>query len=287
MLSYYFINFLSFLFSLVPRRGLLFFSHLVAFICFSLLRVRRKLVLRNLDIVYQDKKNSKQKNNIAYFSYYNFFLTCFEFLAQRDGKLGNNIEIVNRHFIDQALQQKKGAYILCIHMGSWEAMGGAFTRLFGPSHIVVKSVGPKGVDDFVTDLRQKNGFYSLRRGRKGEVLDKIKEKLSKNEIVGFVIDQKRPKSPKLPFFNRLAKTNTTLAYLWSRNRAPVVPAFITRDGRGKYKIEVLPPVDLVVSNNKEEDVLKHSRLFNRAAEKMILSCPEQYFWLHNRWGLKN
>jgi Kdo2-lipid IVA lauroyltransferase/acyltransferase len=286
MLSYHFTNFLSFFFSLLPKQLIIFLSHFFSVLCFFILRVRRNLILNNLDIVYGNKKTFSQKKKIAYFSYYNFCLTCFEFLKERKGRLGHQVEINNRHYVDQALKQNKGAYILCIHMGSWEAMGGAFTRFFGPSHIVVKPVGFKGMDNFITDLRKKNGFYSIRKGKRGKAAEKIKEKLVKNEIVGFVLDQRRPKSPYLPFFGRLAKTNTTLAYLWSKNEAPVIPAFITRSGIGKHKIEVLAPVCLKTSENKEQDILENSRIFNQVVEKMILSCPEQYFWLHNRWELK-
>ena len=289
MLSFHFTNALSFLLSLCPKQALVFLSHGFAFFLFSMLRLRRTLVLKNLDIVYGAKKTSSQKKKIAYLSYFNFFLTCFEFLAERHGRLGAEVEIINRQHIDQAKQKNKGVYILCIHMGSWEAMGGAFTRLFGPSHIVVKAVGPKGMDQFVTALRHKNGFYSVKKDKKekkGHTLRQIEEKLCKNEIIGFVIDQKRPKSPKIPFFGELAKTNTTLAYLWQKNQAPIIPAFITRSKVGKHTVEVFPEIKLERGVQQEQDLLEHSKIFNQVVEKMILSCPEQYFWLHNRWGLK-
>ena len=286
MFSYQITNFLSFIISLVPAKILEITAHLLSILSFSVLRVRRNLMLKNLDIVYKESKTYSQKKKIAYLSCYNFFLTCFEFLKERKGNLSNQVQVRNQEYIDQALAQKKGAYIVCIHMGNWEALCGAASKRIAPAHVIVKKVGPKGMDDFVTKMRKKNGFNSIRRGKKGQTLETIKKKLDKNEIVGFVIDQRRPKSPKINFFGKPAKTNTSFAYIWRLKPAPVIPVFITRTKFNHHKAHILEPVKLIKTNNPEQDLLDHSKIFNQTVEQMILSCPEQYFWLHNRWEIE-
>ena len=116
MFSYHLTNAISFLLSLLPKKGLTLLAKAFAFLLFSILRLRRKLLVQNLDIVYGEQKTLAEKTKIASLAYYHFFLTCFEFLAERKGQLGDKVEIINRHYIDQAKQENKGVYILCIHM---------------------------------------------------------------------------------------------------------------------------------------------------------------------------
>jgi len=181
------------------------------------------------------------------------------------------------------LAQGKGAYILCMHLGNWEAMGAACSRNFGPSHVLVKAVGTSGLNRFVSEYRERNGFHWVKRQRKGDGLKAIANVLARGEIVGFVMDQARPGEPKLPFFGHLAKTNTSFAAILRRHQAPVVPSFVIREGFHKHTEYFLPPVELSFSEDAEADVLKHSALFNRIVEDCVKRCPEQYFWLHNRW----
>ncbi|RDJ94152.1 hypothetical protein B4Q13_16755, partial [Lacticaseibacillus rhamnosus] len=50
--------------------------------------------------------------------------------------------------IRSALAEGQGAYVLCFHMGNWEAMGAACTRLVSPSHVLVTPDGVAKLLDF-------------------------------------------------------------------------------------------------------------------------------------------
>lgn len=97
------------------------------------------------------------------------------------------------------------------------------------------------------------------------------------------MDQSRPGEPKLPFFGRPAKTNTSLAGVWPANPVPIVPAFITRQSPTVHTLRFFPPVTMTRSSDEKADVLANTETFNRVIEQMIRACPEQYFWMHNRW----
>ena len=36
----------------------------------------------------------------------------------------------------------------------------------------------------------------------------------------------------------------------------------------------------------EEQVLELTRIHQKIVEEIILEYPDQWFWMHNRWGLK-
>jgi KDO2-lipid IV(A) lauroyltransferase len=255
----------------------------LTFLGFDLLRLRRATVLRNLKTAFGDEKSDEELTAIGRASVYNFMMTAFEFFRGYKTDIAGNVEIRGREHIKGALAQNRGVYILCFHMGNWEAMGAACTRNFAPSYVLVKKVGSPQVDRFVSELRDKHGFLTIKRRKKGDGYSGIRDALARNEIVGFVMDQARPGEPKLPFFGKPAKTNTSFAAIWRRVPAPIIPAFIHRTGVSRHILEFFPEVTPVLTDDAEKDITDHSVLFNQVVEKYVRLCPEQYFWMHNRW----
>lgn len=249
---------------------------------FDIVRFRRKLVLNNLTTAFGDKYSDQQKAKIGRSSIDNFVQTILESLISVRRPIDANIEVFGREHLNAALEKGKGVYILCAHIGNWEAMGAKITRSFCPSYVIVKKVGSKGLNRFVESLRLKNGFYWIARNKKGDGMRGIKEVLSRGEIVGFAFDQARPGEPRLPFFNQPAKTNTSLAAIWNKIEAPIVPVCIYRKGFGQHELHIQPELKMEPIEGKE-DILNVSTRFNQIVESMVGPHPEQYFWLHNRW----
>jgi len=168
-------------------------------------------------------------------------------------------------------------------MASWDAQAAVMTRRLATTYVLSKVVGSEGTNRFISELRTKNGFVPIIKRKKGDGFNAIKEKLGNGEIIGFAIDQARPGEPRLDFFGTPAKTNTSLAAIWRKIPAPIIPAFAKRIAPGKHEVIVWPEVNLEVSENAKDDIIKHSLLFNQIVEKAIRTNPEQYFWMHNRW----
>jgi KDO2-lipid IV(A) lauroyltransferase len=58
--------------------------------------------------------------------------------------------------------------------------------------------------------------------------------------------------------------------------------FIIRQG-GKYIIEFLPEVPLIKTGDRIKDLEINTQNYTSAIETMIRRCPDQWFWVHNRW----
>ena len=214
-----------------------------------------------------------------------FLFTELELLASKDGKLSESVTFGNPHVLSDILRRGQGAYILCIHIASWEASAAAVTKHIGRTHIIVKKVGGVKTDTFIRKLREHNGFISIKREKKGDAFKAISEVIGKGEIVGFVMDQARPGEPELPFFGRPAKTNTSFSGIWKKVPAPIVPCWCRRTAIGKYELFFGDEVHPIVTGNDQEDNISQSIQFNKIVEDLIRKCPSQYFWLHNRWKL--
>jgi KDO2-lipid IV(A) lauroyltransferase len=255
----------------------------ITFLFFDVLRARRALIIKNLKIAFADTKSIDELVRIGRSSVYNFVMTAFEFFRGYKTDIAADIRVEGEEHLKAALAQKKGVYILCFHMGNWEAMGAACTRRYGPSYVLVKKVGSPNVDRFVSELREKQGFLSIKRRKKGDGYQGIKDALSRNEIIGFVMDQARPGEPKLPFFGKPAKTNTSFAAIWRRNPVPIIPAYINRTGVSKHVLRFFPEIHPVITDDTEKDIIEHSLMFNQVVETHVRTSPEHYFWMHNRW----
>jgi len=279
---YWLLRALSAIITRLPAGAIDRLAKALAWIGFDCVRLRRGVVLHNLAIAFPEK-SAAERRAIGRASYYHFLLTAFEFFYSRAIDVAATVTMKDEHYLRDALAAGHGAYVLCMHLGNWEAMGAACTRNFVPSYVLVKKVGSSSVDRFVSECRRHNGFLTVKREKKGDGLKAIAEALKCGEIVGFVMDQARPGEPKLPFFGHPAKTNTSFAAICRRFRAPIVPSFVLRQSFNRHVQYFLPEVSLEYTGDTDADILKQSTEFNAVVETCIRRCPEQYFWLHNRW----
>jgi KDO2-lipid IV(A) lauroyltransferase len=281
---YHFISFLAQLVSRLPKHRLEVFARWLAKIAFDGLRIRRSLILKNLQIALGEPSDRTARLALARHSVYNFCLTILEFLYSWENDPTDHVSIEGKEHLDAVLQRNKGAFILCCHLGNWEAMGAKLRSVYGPTWVPVKKIANSGLDRFVAELRHKSSFLPLPRVKKGDGFKNMREALAKNQLVGIVVDQTRPGEPKLPFFGHPAKTNTSYAAIWRRlGEPPVVPAFIERTSFFTHKITILPELTLKKSGDFAKDILDHSEIFNQVAEQMIRKAPHLYFWYHARW----
>jgi KDO2-lipid IV(A) lauroyltransferase len=151
---------------------------------------------------------------------------------------------------------------------------------------VVKRIRNRHLDSYLTWLRAKLGYVAIPSDAGAGVYIRIARALRANEIVGFVMDQYQPGAPALPCFGVTTKTNPGLATIWRRTGAPVVPIVIERLSPYRHVATVWPALGLERTADSGRDILAANAHFNHVMERMILCCPEQYFWLHDRWKWK-
>ncbi len=274
---------LSYSLSCLPKVALDGVARILSAFIFDILRFRRALILKNIKIAFGEKYSAEDRVRLGRASVYHFALTMLETLVSVRKPIAADVSVEGERHLREALAQGKGAYILCFHMGNWEAMAAKMTQSIVPSYVLVKKIGSPGVQRWVEETRQRNDFRWIKREKKGDGFRGIREVLSRGEAVGFAFDQTRPGEPRLPFFGHPAKTNTSLAAIWRRYPAPIIPAYIQRESFGVHTLKFFPEVKLTVSENLDADILTHSQQFNQVLEELITQCPEQYFWLHNRW----
>ncbi|WP_397600726.1 lysophospholipid acyltransferase family protein [Silvanigrella sp.] len=280
------LNILSFFLNILGHRGIYIISLLLGILSFDILRIRRKVILKNLTIAFGETKTKSEKIIIGRKSTISFLQTAIELFTAKKLFERTKIIIKNEDYFYNALAKNKGAYAICIHMGNWEYQCHVGSIKYAPIHVVVKAIGKGTLAKWVENMRASIGFRLIDRKGKESTTSQIFQALNKKEIIGFIVDQKRPRGEMLPFFGKEASTNNSLSKLWMRQNAPVVPVCIKRIKLDTHEMTFFPEFEMIIDKEKtiQENITENTRRMNLIVEEMVKLNPEEYFWMHNRWG---
>ena len=88
----------------------------------------------------------------------------------------------------------------------------------------------------------------------------------------------------MDFFGIPAATTTAVATFALRTGAAVVPGFlIWEEQLGKHRLRFDPPVALIETGNRGQDIIENTKLFNKILEGYVRKYPDQWLWIHRRW----
>jgi len=278
----------------LPERAVHTLAHGIAMLMYHLIGSRRKLTLCNLEIVFPGKTPAERKE-MAKQSYANFAESmAFNTLMITDRfsnqELLDSIEVEGWENFEEAkrLTGEKGLLIFSAHIGNWELLPQyAALRLDTPLHIISrKTSNPLLEERIVRPLRERFGVEVF---HKKNALMRIVKVIKKGEYAGFQIDQKLnpPEGIFIKFFGREAPTLASPALLQVRFGVTVLPVFMVKPENGKHLLVIREPIKWEDNGQSmEEQIIELTYIHQKAIEEIILEYPEQWFWMHNRWGLK-
>jgi KDO2-lipid IV(A) lauroyltransferase len=172
--------------------------------------------------------------------------------------------------------------MLTAHLGNWEYLTAAHRLIGHPLAVVVRPLDSPVLDEVAAALRRKTGAELIdKRGALRPVL----EALRRGRMVGILLDQNatRREGVFVPFFGHAASTSRSVALLALRTGTPIVPIFIQREGVGRHRVIVEPPLPLPPSNDLEGAIVELTALCTQAIEAAVRRTPEQWLWSHDRW----
>lgn len=107
--------------------------------------------------------------------------------------------------------------------------------------------------------------------------------LERGGIVGQLVDQRFRRGLKVPFFGRLAKTNTFPAKLARQYDCAVYGARVVRLPDSRFRVEMTDRVELARDAGGDISVEAATRQIAEVVEGWVREHPEQWLWLHRRW----
>ncbi len=255
----------------------------LAVLAFSVLRLRRSVVLENLARALPHL-SARERVRIGLRSYWHFLWNMMESLGGQWIFPAQQVSYGGREHLDKALA-RGGIYALVIHMGHFNLMASRASQDYRGLRVLTKPVGKGAMADWVDAKREELNIHSIRETPGGTSRARqILRSIAQGEIVAFLADQRRTKGTTAPLFGALAQTNSGLFNLWKTRPAPILPLIIHRTGPSSHRIVAYPELEVAPFTGDMDAFLSENTLrMNRCVEAMVLACPEEYLWLHKRW----
>jgi len=269
---------------LIPRPTAVWIAGVIGRVWFLVDRRHRNVAIENLTHVFGREKNGQEIRAMALKIFQNLALILFEIgwsMRVKEKDFNKLFKIVGLENMQAAYVKGKGVLALTAHIGNWELLMLAAGFLGIPMSAIYRPFDFKPLDRFFADLRAR---YGAKLYPKSRAMRKILRSMRDKELVGFLLDQNTnvQSGVFVDFFGKPACTHKGIAVIALGLDAPVIPAFLLREGDG-FRVEFGPEIPLIRTGDKDKDVIENTRQYNKALESIILRYPEQWFWVHRRW----
>lgn len=195
--------------------------------------------------------------------------------------LAGRIEIVGARHIEDLSTDGRAGIMVSGHLANWEVLTVAAHSVGVGLSLVYRAPNNPYVDRLLLRTRAAFGATAIPKGAEGART--ILRGLNRGDHVGMLIDQKLNDGIAVPFFGHAAMTAPAAAMFALKFRLPLVPVRIERTGGARFRITVLPPLDLPSGPDPKADIHAVTERLNALIEGWVRERPEQWLWLHRRW----
>lgn len=191
-------------------------------------------------------------------------------------------EIRGLEYLDQLIQDGKPGLLFTAHLGHWE---------IGNYVAVKRGLKLAQVTRFLNNPLLRKGVNFAQGRIAQEIIPKGKEGiwqivscLRQGKHVSMMLDQKFNEGIAIPFFNYDAMTAPAIAKLALRFECPIVPVQVERLSGVPCRVTFYPPLKCPQQGSMDEKIYDLLLQINQHIESWIRQAPEQWFWIHKRWG---
>lgn len=192
------------------------------------------------------------------------------------------IDVEGTAYLDQLIHDQKPGILITAHLGNWEMvaltagrLGLKFSQLYRPTNNFI-------VDWWFRRLQYSPRDHILTKGTDGA--QKAYALLKRQGHLLLLIDQKLNTGISVPFFGIPAMTAPAVAKFGLRLNCPIIPVQVIRITESHFKVIYHPPLSVTPTGHAENDSYKIMSDINLLLEQWIRAHPEQWFWVHRRWG---
>jgi KDO2-lipid IV(A) lauroyltransferase len=191
------------------------------------------------------------------------------------------IELRGEENIELLKRDGRPGIAYAAHLGNWE-LGALVSALHGlPVTLLYRRANNPLAEWLIRRCRRPVGGELVAKGPAAS--RRITEVLSRGGHLGMLADQKTNNGVPAPFFGRDAMTTPVLALCALKYDCPLVPVQVERLNGARFRVTVHPPLRIVATGRRKDDVLTITAAINASIEGWIRLHPEQWIWLHRRW----
>lgn len=268
----------------LPEEAALRLGGALGWVAGTVLRIRRKVVDRHLEIAFPDR-SSAWRTEVARGCYVHLgresvATLVLSGLEAEDVVARTTVEGLEP--VREAVEAGRGAVVVTGHLGNWEIGGAAVAARGIPVDAVAVGQANPLFDRDLLAARSRLGMNVIekRRAPRG-----VLRSLSEGRLSALVADQNPIRGWILvEFFGKEAPTARGPALLALRTGAPLFLGVALREPGWpqRYRV-VLERVEAEVTGDRDADVRRLVQAYTARLEGWIGRAPEQYFWQHRRW----
>ncbi|UKN02159.1 lysophospholipid acyltransferase family protein [Paracrocinitomix mangrovi] len=268
--------------SYLPLGILYFYSSIVGFLTYYVVRYRRAVVRNNLTKAFPDKSISEIKKieKDFYKRFVDFIFESIKAVSISNKALLKRTHIKNPEYIDQLYKQGKNIIVTCGHINNWE-----FYALSLPQQVPYKTFSVyqplknRFYDRIIYKSRTRNGMQLIETK---QLIPFFKEEVDEKRMVVIVNDQS-PSNKELAhwntFLNQETGWSTGPEKLAKKFNYAVVFGYAKRVKRGYYEVEFS---EVCIEPQEVEDGVIIDR-YTKQLEALIHKTPASWLWSHKRW----
>lgn len=251
-------------------------------------RYRRRLVAKNLRLSFPDKTEAERKQ-IARDFYHQFCYTIVETVygyRMTDEEMKERVVFEGMDEVNQLVDAAGGGLFMLAHFGNWEWMASVQQWVSpGVTELnVYRRLKSEAMDKLMLNIRSKRGGACVEKQR--ILRELVRYRAEKKPVtVGLLSDQKpRPEVTRTwtTFLHQETGFLDGAEVLGKKFGYPVFYLFITREERGRYRVQ-MQTIAADPKNTAEGEI---TETYARLLEQNIQEQPHLWLWTHNRWKWK-
>ena len=249
---------------------------------------RHKVVMDNLAIAFPEK-SIEERQKLASDSWAQMARTLIEYIyldeifnLEVEMEDSETIEIINGEAFQRLRDDGLPAILFTGHIANFELLPMVSAK-FG---LQILSMYRRPNNEYAASQveESRKGFNNNLVASGAMASFQLMSALERGEHVGLLVDQKFRRGINIPFFGKDAKTNPLLAKLARRYDCPVHGARTVRLPDGRFRLEITDELVLPRDKNGDVDIKGTTELVTNVVEGWVREYPEQWLWMHRRWG---
>lgn len=266
------------LFALLPPKKASLLGGRILKLIAPLFKKQNRNAMKNLSLIYPDKSMG-EKMSIINGMWLNIGMNLGEYPHLK--KAYNDHPDFKVHVVGQdnlSTADTPTVYISA-HTGNWEILPLMTAKIKRPFQSLYRPPNNPFIRTTLNNLRTLGGILPEAHIKGNKGLIALTRHAKQGDDIGVLLDQRHSGGEKISFFGHDVDASFAPIDIALKYNAHIILGRVVRLGACTFTLEILPPLE--TDGRTRTDIMND---IYKTYETWINECPEQWLWMHRRWG---